>query len=230
MSLIEPATRTSQFRRPRQKRGQERFEAILDAAERSLGKGEPDDISIYTLAVEADMSPPSIYHFFPDSQHVFAALAERYFGLVSRNLGPIPDHLMTWQEVVEYRFAATRRLYNANVAARKVLLGSGNSWSIRARDFELVQELARAGVAELAHHFVLPFIPDMDDRWTETIAMNDGIWAIYNHRYGHLPDELEEHARRARIAHMRTYLPESLVRRSPGELALSIVRAAEREG
>jgi AcrR family transcriptional regulator len=215
MSRISSAVRASQIRRPRQRRSQERVEAILDAAERLLSESEPGDISIYTLAEEAGMPPPSIYHFFPDSQHVFGALAERYFDKVSRNLGPIPDELRTWQDVMEYRFAGTRHFYNGNIAARKVILGSGNSWSIRARDFELVQDMARGGVAEIAHYFILPVIPGMIDRMTETIAMNDGIWAIHNHRYGYLPDEQEEYARRARIAHMRTYLPEYLVRRHP---------------
>lgn len=217
MSQEVTAPQTPQIRRPRQKRSQERFERILDVAEELLEELEPGNISIYTLAEKADMSPPSIYHFFPDSQHVFGALAERYFQKFSHDLDPVPvDLRQSWQDLIEFRFAATRRFYNEHIAARKVILGSGSSWSIRTRDFELVEELARAGVAEIAHNFILPFTPGIVDRMMETIALNDGLWTNFNHRFGHLPDDMEVYARRARIAHMRTYLPEYLeVRMDP---------------
>ena len=209
MTSETPGTELPQIRRPQQKRSQERFEQILDAAEQLLDELEPNSISIYTLADKAKMPPASIYHFFPDSAHVFIALAERYFDKFSHNLDRVPrEQRQTWQDLIEFRFNATRQFYNAHVSARKVILGAGSSWSIRSRDFELVEELARAGVAEIAHHFVLPTIPGIVDRMVETISLNDGIWANYNHRFGCLPDEQEVYARRARIAHMRTYLPE----------------------
>lgn len=210
----QPSIRPPQIRRPRQKRSQERFEAILDAAERVLKDREPGDVSIYTLAEEADMSPASIYHFFPDAQHVFAALAERFFGIFSDGVDPIPDTpFETWQSLVDFRYEASRRFYNANVAARKIIFGAGSNWTIRARDLELDRELALSALAQIRQGFILPEIPGLVDRVTETIVLNDSLWALYNHRYGYLPDHEEEHVRRARFAHMRTYLPEFLVPR-----------------
>lgn len=214
MAEAQPAARVSQIRRPRQKRSQERFEAILDAAERALKDREPSDVSIYTLAEEAEMSPASIYHFFPDAQHVFGALAERYFGMFAAGLEPVPEApFATWQDMVDFRYEASRRFYNANDAARKIIFGAGSNWTIRTRDLELDRELALGAIGEMRRCFILPEIPGLADRITETIVLNDSLWALYNNRHGYLPDHEEEYVRRARLGHMRTYLPEHLVPR-----------------
>ena len=67
----------AEIRRPAQKRSRARFEAILDGAERLLDALPPSAISIHAIAAEVEISPPSIYHFFPEPQLIFSALAER---------------------------------------------------------------------------------------------------------------------------------------------------------
>lgn len=213
MNQALPLSRGLQIRRPRQKRSQERFESILDAAERVLHQYSPDEVSVYTVAEEAGMSPPSIYHFFPDGQHIFVALAERYFAMFAEGLERLPRQtISTWQELVDFRYASSRRFYNANSAARKIILGAGNFWAIRTRDLDLDETLAVRQAKEMQTLFVMPDMPGLVDRMTETIVMNDALWALAVHRHGMIDDESETHARRARIAHMRTYLPELLVR------------------
>jgi AcrR family transcriptional regulator len=217
-------TREAQIRRPRQQRSRERFEAILDAAERLLQDRDPHDVSIYTIAEEADMPPPSIYHFFPDGNHVFMALAERYFNMFLGGLESIEGKQFDdWQALVEFRYALSRDLFNNNVAARKILLGAAATWAIRTRDIDTNRQLARGAIVELNRFFILPKVPELVDRITETIIMNDAIWALYDHRFGHLPDDQEIFARRARLGHMRTYLPEYLTAR---DTVLSVEEAA----
>jgi len=165
------------------------------------------------------MSPASIYHFFPDSQHIFAALAERYFedfvsGAVDEVDGPA---CATWQDWIEARYLAARRYFNRNHVARKVLLGAATSSTIQAREHELNAQLARAGLSAMNRLFVVPAISDLADRLAETLVMNDALWTLAIHRHGSITDEADEYARRARLAHMRTYLPEFLPKRSPAE-------------
>lgn len=217
-------TREATIRRPRQQRSRERFEAILDAAERILQARDPHEVSIYTIAEEADMPPPSIYHFFPDGNHVFMALAERYFEMFLGGLESIEGKRFDdWQSLVEFRYALSRRFFNDNVAARKVLLGAAANWAIRTRDIDTNRLLARGAIIELNRFFLLPKVPELVDRVTETIIMNDAVWALYDHRFGHLPDDEEVFARRARLGHMRTYLPEYLAMR---DAVLSVEEAA----
>lgn len=144
------------IRRPRQKRSQQRFEAILDSAARLLETLEPEQISVYTLAEEAGLSPPSIYHFFPDAGQVFVALAERFYKqFVDLLDDPLPPGLMTWQQHMAARFSHGRDHYNANPAARRLLLGSGLSATIRARDLENDRVIAERSVAETCALFEL---------------------------------------------------------------------------
>jgi AcrR family transcriptional regulator len=220
--IMEP--REAHIRRPRQQRSRERFEAILDAAERILQERDPHEVSIYTIAEEADMPPPSIYHFFPDGNHVFMALAERYFEMFLGGLESIEGKRFDdWQGLVEFRYALSRRFFNDNVAARKILLGAAATWAIRTRDIDTNRLLARGAIVEINRFFILPKVPGLVDRVTETIIMNDAIWALYDHRFGHLPGDEEVFARRARLGHMRTYLPEYLAMR---DAVLTVEEAA----
>lgn len=216
MNDASPQSRSGLIRRPQQKRSQERFEAILDATERLLESLDADAVSIYTIATEANMSPASIYHFFPDAQGVFGALAERFFMIFARGMGSVNYRtIKTWQDLMDIRYEGSRSFYNTNAAARKVILGAGSSWAIRSKDLALDHDLAESALAELSTVFVLPRIPGIVDRITETIVMNDALWSLANYRSGRITDEDELHARRARLAHMRTYLPEYLIKRDP---------------
>ncbi len=215
-----PATPDA-IRRPRQKRSQDRFEAILNSAARLLETHEPEQISIYTLAEEAGLSPPSIYHFFPDASQVFVALAERYFGyFLTAFAAAEPPQVTTWQQLMAVRFGAAQAYYNAHPAARRILLGSGLSAAIRARDLEIDRQLAQSCIDELCTLFIIPEIPALIERFTELLVINDALWTLSVHRHGFITDAIEEQARRAREAYTRTFLPEYLVLRVAGETAV----------
>ena len=204
------------IRRPRQKRSQQRFEAILDSADRLLETLEPAQISIYTLAEEAGLSAPSIYHFFPDAGQVFLALAERYTReFVDLLDQPLPAGIRTWQDYMAARYGHGRAHYNTHAAARRLLLGSGLSASIRARDLENDRVLAQRSMAELSQLFDIAPSTDLIERFTELLVINDAIWTLSVHRHGTITDAYEEQARRAREAYARTFLPEYLPLRAP---------------
>lgn len=208
------------IRRPRQKRSQQRFEAILDSADRLLETLEPEQISIYTLAEEAGLSAPSIYHFFPDAGQVFVALAERYTRQFVDLLDkPLPPGITSWQQYMAARYGHGREHYNAHGAARRLLLGSGLSATIRARDLENDSVLAQRSMAELCQLFEIAPSADLIERLIELVVINDAIWTLSVHRHGVITDAYEEQARRAREAYCRTFLPEYLPLRAATEQA-----------
>ncbi|WP_421854341.1 TetR/AcrR family transcriptional regulator [Novosphingobium sp.] len=207
-------------RLPRQKRSQQRFEAILDSADRLLETLEPAQISIYTLAEEAGLSAPSIYHFFPDAGQIFVALAERYTReFVALLDKPLPPGIQSWQDYMSARYAHGRDHYNAHAAARRLLLGSGLSATIRARDLENDRVLAERSMAELSQLFEIAPSAELIERFTELLVINDAIWTLSVHRHGTITDAYEEQARRAREAYARTFLPECLPLRISAEQA-----------
>ncbi len=208
------------IRRPRQKRSQQRFEAILDSADRLLETLEPAQISIYTLAEEAGLSAPSIYHFFPDAGQVFVALAERYVRQFVDLLDkPLPPGTTTWQHYVAARYAHGRDHYNAHGAARRLLLGSGLSASIRARDIENDSILAERSMAEFCQLFEIAPSADLIERFTELLVINDAMWALSVHRHGTITDAYEAQASIAREAYSSTFLPEYLPLRAAADQA-----------
>lgn len=65
-------------REPRQERGRRRIDAILDAAAALIGEVGAEAVTVQALAARAGASKGSMYHFFPDRESVFLALAERH--------------------------------------------------------------------------------------------------------------------------------------------------------
>lgn len=63
---------------PRQERGQRRVDEILDAAARLIAEVGTGEVTVQALAARAGCSKGSMYHFFPDRESVFLALAERH--------------------------------------------------------------------------------------------------------------------------------------------------------
>ena len=68
-------TTTDVRRHPREALAERNAEAILDAAERLLERGQQTSVS--ALASEAGLSRPTVYAHFPDRRRVLEALVER---------------------------------------------------------------------------------------------------------------------------------------------------------
>lgn len=221
-ALADPtaARDLADYRRPSQKRSKDRFEAILDTAERLLETSDPSAISIHKIAAELGISAASIYHFFPEAPLVFAALAERYLRHFESSDPSADREFETWQEFQTHSFRAGRDYFNANVPARKVLLlGPAFSYDIRKQDLQSDLIMATRGIEQMRRHFIVPEIPGLIERSTEVIVISDALWALSILRHGAITEEMEEQARRARIAYARTYLPEYLPRRQATDSA-----------
>ena len=217
-SVAKPTARAfADIRRPAQQRSRERFEAILDGAEALLQDLDPADISIHKIAAETGIAAPSIYHFFPETPSIFAALAERYLRGFQQRVNEVKlSRFTTWMDLQTYQFNQVRKYFNTHAPARKVLLGPAYNFDIRTRDLNSDTVLAEKSLELTRRLFELPVIPNLLERWVEVIVISDAIWALSIHRYGTITDEMDEQARRARIAYSRTFLPEFLpLRREP---------------
>src|SRR5215216_5613088 len=76
-----PSTRV-----PRQERGRRRIDEILDAAAALIGEVGAEAVTVQALAARAGASKGSMYHFFPDRESVFLALAERHIDALRASL------------------------------------------------------------------------------------------------------------------------------------------------
>jgi AcrR family transcriptional regulator len=205
---------STRIRRPLQKRSRQRFEDILDATERLLNTEEPSEIGIYNIASEAGIPPASVYHVFAEIPLVYMALAERYLTQFEQLAKlEVSADMNSWQDVDATLFERARRFHNQSLPVRKVLLGASPWLGSAQRILAFNRAAAAYAIEQLEAAFILPTVPDLIDRLTEVVALNDAMWVLSYQRYGEITDQMAEQARRARVAYARTFLPEYLPRR-----------------
>lgn len=202
-----------EIRRPTQERGRQRYEDILNMVEVLLQDHDPSEVGIYNISTGLNISPQSVYHFFPEVSLVFVALAERYLASFRAVETAELGRFDLWQELLQAQHAGMLGVFATNPAVRKVLLGVGYSSEIRRLDQENNRILAQHLLDGFRRHFILTETPDLHERFVEMCAINDAIWSLYLLREGVISAKAEHIAHRARIAYLRTVLPEYLTPR-----------------
>lgn len=198
------------------KRGVERFHRLLDATAELLSQRPEDDISLAQIAERAAVPLASVYHFFPNRNAAFVALAKRYHAEIAASTrSPILPVPATWQDYIARRQRTGADYLNANPAALRLFMGAGVSVEVRNTDLHGNADLARARTAYLLETFEMPNIADLEDKVAVSIALVDGIWALSYSQHGQITDAYLEQSVRAAVAYLRCYLPEILSLRAP---------------
>jgi AcrR family transcriptional regulator len=200
-------------RAPMRKRGIERFEFLLDATAALIADNPDADISLAHIAERAGVPIASVYHFFPNRNAVFVALAQRYHRQISEMLmvenNEPPER---WQALFEFRLSRSAQFLNANPAALRLFMGAGVSAEVRNADVAGNAELARQRAAYLRHHYLMAPMPDLEKRLAIALALIDGIWALSYSNHRMITDEYVQEAVRASLMYLRCYLPEHMQR------------------
>lgn len=209
-----PATTRNQPRRPRQKRGVARFEAILDAAHELLADRAMADLSVYDLASSVGCAPATVYHLFPSTNAVFIALAERYAAAWMDILDREEDagRITTWHDVIRSKFEAALDYYNANPQAMQVFLGLGTTREIRARDQELNRQLGAAIAGAIRRLFQLPEGGYLNEKFAYAIEISDVFWSLSYCRDGKISRDLAAEALIAVFSYLENFIPSHLPR------------------
>ena len=88
------------LRRPRQRRGEQRVETILDAASALIIEHGADGLTVQALADRARTSKGSLYHFFPDLPAVLCALADRHAAAITAlTTALVADRSIDWSRL-----------------------------------------------------------------------------------------------------------------------------------
>jgi AcrR family transcriptional regulator len=129
-SVISPITqRANTARQPQQQRARERFEKVLNEAERLLVDKGMSGFSIPELAERLDMTRASIYKFFPTPYAVLNELTRRHLGLLEKNLTAVGPDMLTapWHEAIDILITAGATFYNSNPVASILILGGSTT-------------------------------------------------------------------------------------------------------
>jgi AcrR family transcriptional regulator len=208
--------------RPMRKRGIERHNLLLDATERLLAESSDEDVSLAQIAEAAEVPLASVYHFFPNRNAAFVALALRFNEEFYRlSIEPLTDpEPSSWQEMLDMKHARAAAFQNSRPAALRLFLGAGVSVVVRNADLSGNARIARSRERMFDAYFHMPYMPDFAERLEVSGAAMDGIWALSYGRHGSITEEFRKEATAVAITYLRRHLPEFLPRRALTQAAL----------
>jgi AcrR family transcriptional regulator len=144
-------------RKPRQRRGVERVERILECAAELIAEGGSDAMRMNGLAERAGISIGSLYQYFPDKSAVIRTLAERYN---AQGRECIREGLAKVRDAAGLRvaFATLVDIYYAMFLAEPVMrdIWSGTQADRALRELDLADSRANGAVLAQALARVRP--------------------------------------------------------------------------
>ena len=167
------------FRKPRQARGQEKFDRILRAADDLVVENGADELSLYDVAERAGVAVGSVYHFFPSKHAVLLALVEHYDRKFEEIVNLLEEGVQfnSWQDVLWQQTEQSRSYINSTPGALIMILGSGQTWATRLRDEEGDRDIAQSMATAIQRHFELPDTPPPDQLLFNAIRILESLWA-----------------------------------------------------
>jgi AcrR family transcriptional regulator len=197
------------FRKPRQARGQEKFDKILRAADELVVENSADELSLYDVAERAGVAVGSVYHFFPSKHAVLLALVEHYDRQFEELVSILEEggEFDTWQDVLWQQTERSRHYMNSTPGALIMILGSGQTWATRLRDEEGDRDIARAMAAAIQRHFELPDTPPPDQLLFNAIRILESLWATSYIKTGEVTEEWARETQKALCAYLGLYWP-----------------------
>jgi AcrR family transcriptional regulator len=140
---VAKKVKTPLRRQPRQERGQQRIDKLLDAAAELVAAVGYEAASTNAIAERAETSIGSLYQFFPDKEAILSAVVNRYL----TELRKVHDGLFTPEldglplpEVYERVVDTLAAFYRSHAGFRPLFYGSTTCPQVAAAAAELQQE------------------------------------------------------------------------------------------
>ncbi|CAM3423921.1 TetR family transcriptional regulator [Pseudomonas floridensis] len=208
-------TRTVVPRKPRA-RSQARIDSILDAARTLLASEGVASLSIYSVAERAGIPPSSVYHFFASVPALLEALTADIHAAFRASLQATIEHdsLDSWRDlsrIVELRMLD---IYNADAAARQLILAQHGLTEINQADRQHDIELGHLMLEVFNRHFHLPTLPNDVDVFALAMELGDRVYARSVQLHGEITPRMAVEGMRVFDAYVGLYLPVYLPKRS----------------
>jgi AcrR family transcriptional regulator len=207
-------TRPATPRKPRAA-SQARIDSILAVARELLASEGVASLSIYSVAERAQIPPSSVYHFFASVPALLEALTADVHAAFRASLqAPIAhQQLNDWRDlsrIVELRMLD---IYNADAAARQLILAQHGLAEVNQADRQHDIELGHLMLEVFNRHFQLPALPDDVDVFALAMELGDRVYARSIQLHGEITPRMAEEGMRVFNAYLGLYLPPFLPRR-----------------
>ncbi|WP_341522263.1 TetR/AcrR family transcriptional regulator [Pseudomonas sp. G.S.17] len=215
-------TRPATARKPRA-RSQARIDSILDAARELLATEGVASLSIYSVAERAQIPPSSVYHFFASVPALLEALTADIHAAFRACLQAPIEHaqLSSWRDLSRLVEMRMLDIYNADAAARQLILAQHGLTEINQADRQHDIELGHLMLEVFNRHFQLPVLPDDVDVFALAMELGDRVYARSMQLHDEITPRMAEEGMRVFDAYLGLYLPPFLARRELSKTALS---------
>lgn len=207
-------SRVSGPRKPRAS-SQARIDAILAAARTLLAESGVAGLSMYDVARLAGMPPSSVYHFFASVPALLEALTLDVHQAFRATLQtPVEAaSLQTWHDLAKVIEQRMLERYQADAAARQLILVQHGLVEVNQADRQHDVELGALMQALFDRHFQLPVLPNDVDVFALAMALSDRVYARSLQVHGAITPRMAEEGLRVFVAYVGVYLPPWLAKR-----------------
>ena len=193
---------------PVKRGGMEKYERVLDCAEKLLSEMPAGEIRMLDIASRTKLAPQTLYRMFPTTASVCLGLVRRHQERMEQGLeAALSRSIPTWQDAVRVHLATMREAYREKPEIMALVFGSGIFRDIRAADRKTIagrtlpllayleKEVSGLKTSGMRHHLDIAF------------EMNDAIWSFAFDLSRDIPDAFLEEGVRAVTAYLALYLP-----------------------
>jgi AcrR family transcriptional regulator len=200
-----------QPRRATQARGRARRAELLEAGRLILETHNLDQIGMIAVAEAAGIPVSSAYHFFPEIGDLWKELARTLASAQAAEDLMLP-RVDAWETLIELSLDHHKGAFNANRAARQLMLGPHTPPEIKhsgcKEDFRFGTALWMA----VRKQFILPGLADSRELFFKALLISDVFFSLSVADRDVVTDAALAEAKIATIAYLRAYLPPRLAR------------------
>ncbi|WDI30102.1 TetR/AcrR family transcriptional regulator [Hyphococcus flavus] len=194
-----------------QARGVKRRERITSAAKELLLKKNLEDISYNEIAETAKVPAGSAYHFFPNVNSIYAAIAMEFLQrYVSAIAAPANKDFHTWQDVIDKQIEQGAKLFQEDPAAMKIIIGGKTPPEIKHWDRENDRRIAEMTEQDIKRYFQLPEIPRANKVFFYYVEIVDLIFSLSVLEHGTIAPHMVHEAQVAGKSYLSNYIPNIL--------------------
>lgn len=198
-------------RKATQARGRARRAELLDAARTMLETQSLDQIGMIAVAEAAGIPASSAYHFFPEISDLWKELARTIATAQAAEDLMLPE-TDEWETLVELSLEHHQRAFNADRAARQLMLGARTPPDIKHAGCKEDFRFGTALWTAIRRQFVLPELADSREIFFKALLISDVFFSLSVADNGHVTDSALKEAKLATLAYLRAYLPRRLAR------------------
>ena len=208
------------YRRPKQKRGKEKFENILDFAEALIQDGQLETFTLPDIVDGLGISGGALYHFFPSKDALLVALTDRALNRFTDLVGTVDRQgIHSWRELIERVSRASWEYHLTTPSIMLLVFGPGSVWQVRLADSAGNARIAKSLALAFRETFDFSFIPEteLEELLLDLITIQDAFWRKSYEVHGTISEDYFERSIEAGVAYLKCRIPETVRFSTPTE-------------